>query len=87
MMNITGGLYYTNITIVNDNSKVIRMIPPLGASLTIIILTTLEVSFMLLESSIMLLENIYCTGITHGDRQLQLSYFVVQATDDPAYSK
>ncbi len=42
------------------------MTPQLGASLTIIILTTLEVSFLLLESSIMLLENIYGTGITHG---------------------
>jgi hypothetical protein len=35
------------------------------ASLMIIILITLEVSFTLQESSIMLLENIYSTGVTH----------------------
>jgi hypothetical protein len=51
--------------------------------LMIVILITLEVSFMLLEfsvhfleSSIMLLENIYSTGITHDDHQI----FIVQAT-------
>jgi hypothetical protein len=47
----------------------------LGALLRIIILATLEVLFMLLESSVMLLENIYNTGITHDDRHLRLSYF------------
>jgi hypothetical protein len=41
----------------------------------IIILMTLEVSFMLLESSITLLENIYSTGVIYDDRPLQLSYF------------
>ncbi len=49
------GLYYKNITTVSDTSRVVRMMPQLGAPLTIIILTTLEVSFMLLESSITLL--------------------------------
>jgi hypothetical protein len=39
------------------------------ASLTIIILTTLEVSFTLLA-------NIYSTGITHNDRNI----FIVKAT-------
>ncbi len=42
----------------------------------IVILTTLEVSFMLLEPSIMLPENIYIAGITHDDHHI----FVVQAT-------
>jgi hypothetical protein len=51
------------------------MMPQLGASLTIVILMTLEVSFMLLESSIRLLENIYSTGFTHDDRHLRMSYF------------
>jgi hypothetical protein len=36
---------------------------------------TLEVLFMLLELSIMLLENIYSTGITHDDIYLQSSCF------------
>jgi len=37
-------------------------------------------TFMLLESSIMLLENIYSTGITY-DRHLRVSkYLIVQAT-------
>ena len=40
------------------------MMPQLGASLTIVILTTLEMSFMLLEMSITLLENIYSTGVS-----------------------
>jgi hypothetical protein len=35
---------------------------------------------MLLESSIVHLENIYGTGITHDDHHLQWSYFIVQAT-------
>ncbi len=36
---------------INDTSKVIRMMPQLGASLTIVILMNLELSFMLPESS------------------------------------
>ncbi len=58
------------------------MMPQLRASAMIIILTTLEMSFMLLELSIMLLElsimlreNINSIGITHDDRHLWLSYF------------
>jgi hypothetical protein len=43
------------------------------ASPTIIILTTLEVSFTLLE-------NIYSTGVTHEDRHLRSLYFIAQAT-------
>jgi hypothetical protein len=54
---------------INDISRVIRMMPQLGAALMIVILTTLEMSFMLLASTIMLLENIYSTGVTHDDRE------------------
>ncbi len=43
------GLYYKNITIVNDTYRVVRMMPQLGASLTRVILATLEVSFILPE--------------------------------------
>ncbi len=39
------------------------MTPQLGMSPMIIILMTLEMSFMLPETSIMLQENNYCTGI------------------------
>jgi len=65
----TCDLYYKNITIINDTSLVVRMMPQLGASLTIIILMTLEVSFMLIDSFIMLLVNICTTGITHDDHK------------------
>jgi len=51
------------------------MTPQLGASVTIVILMTLELSSMLLESSIMLLQSIYSTSITHEDRHLRLSDF------------
>jgi len=40
------------------------------ASLTIVILMTLEVSFMLPELSIMLLENIYSSGDTHDHHHI-----------------
>jgi hypothetical protein len=43
---------------------------------------TTEVSFVILESSIMLLDNIYSTGVTYDDRHLLSSYFLVQATVD-----
>jgi hypothetical protein len=46
-----------------------------GASGCGIILTTLEVSFMLQESSIMLSESIYHTGMTYDDYHLCSSYF------------
>jgi hypothetical protein len=54
--NITG-LYYKHITIINDNSIMMLQVV---ASQTIIILITLEVSFMLLA-------NIYSKGVTHDD--------------------
>ncbi len=49
-----------------------EVIPQHEASLMMAILTTLEVSFMILE-------NIYSTGITHDNCHLRLSYFLVQA--------
>ncbi len=58
-----------DITIVNDDSRVIRMTILVLVSPTIIILTTLELLFMLLE-------NIYHTGITHDDCNI----FIVKAT-------
>jgi hypothetical protein len=41
--------------------------PELGMSLTIVILTTLEVSLMLQELRIILLENNYITGVSYDD--------------------
>ncbi len=52
------------------------MMSQFGVSLTILILTTLEVSFMLLESSIDPPENIYSTDITHDEHHI----FIVLAT-------
>jgi hypothetical protein len=58
------------------------MTPELAASLTIFILTILEVPFMLLELSIMLLQNIYLAGITHDDHHMidNQNFVTVQAT-------
>jgi len=66
-------------TIVNGTSRVVRMMPQLSlkASLTIVILTSLVMSFMLLESSVTLQENIYGAGVPHNDH----NSFLVQATD------
>jgi hypothetical protein len=38
-----------------------------------------ELSIMLPESSIMLLENIFSTGVTHDDRHLRPSYLQLSA--------
>ena len=46
------------------------MMPQIGASLMIANLMNQEVSVMLPELLIMLLENIYSTGLTHNDRHL-----------------
>ncbi len=51
------GLYYKYITIVNDDSVLTLQVV---VSPTIIILTTLEVSFMLLAHN-------YIIGVTHDD--------------------
>ncbi len=40
------------------------------------------VSFMLLESSIMLLENIHSTDVTYDINHLRSLYFIVQATGE-----
>ncbi len=71
------GLYYKNTTIINDTSRVVRMTPQHGASLTIVILVTIEVSFMLLELAITLLNNIYYKGVIHDDHHI----FIVQVTN------
>jgi len=55
--------------IVNDDFRVVRMRLQVVVSPTIVILTTLEVSFLLLE-------NIYSTGFTHDNSHI----FIVQAT-------
>jgi hypothetical protein len=76
-------IYYKKIMIVNDTSRVIRMMPQLRVSLMNIILSTIEVSFMLPESSfllpessILLLKSTYSTDITHYQHHLlQSSYF------------
>jgi hypothetical protein len=60
------GLYYKHITIVNDDSIMMLQVV---ASPMIVILMTLEVSFMLLS-------NIYSRGITHDDRNI----FIAQDT-------
>jgi hypothetical protein len=44
------GLYYKHITILNDESRVIRMTPQVVASHMIFILITLDVLFMLPEN-------------------------------------
>jgi hypothetical protein len=65
-------LYYKHIIIINDDSRVVSK---RHSKLWRHFLATLEVSFRLLESSIMLLVNIYSTGITHDNCHLRLSYF------------
>ncbi len=47
--NLPAAQHLKNITIVNDTCRVVRMTLQLGASLMIVTLMTLEVSFMLLE--------------------------------------
>ncbi len=72
--------------IVNDNSRVIRMMPQLRVSLMNIILSTIEVSFMLPESPFLLPKNTYSTGITHDDHHLlQSSYFYTGNTKGGKY--
>ncbi len=62
----TSGLYYKHITIINDDSiMTLRVV----ASPTIVILTTLEVSFMLLT-------NIYSRGVTHEDRHVTIVIYL-----------
>ncbi len=70
------GMYYKNIAIVNEASRVIRewchnLEHKLQSSIML-----LELSIVLQESSIILLENILSTGVTHDDCIM----FKVQAT-------
>jgi hypothetical protein len=62
----TSGLYYEHITIVNDDSI---MTLQFVASHTIVILMTLEVSFMLLA-------NIYSGGIIHDDCHVMIVIYL-----------
>ncbi len=54
----TSDLYYKHIMIVNDDSRAVRMTLQAVTSLTIFILITLKLSFMLLQ-------NIYSRGVTY----------------------
>jgi hypothetical protein len=65
-LNETCDLYYKHITIVNDNSIMTLQVV---ASPMIVILTTLEVSFMLLA-------NIYSRGITHDNRHVTIVIYL-----------
>ncbi len=60
------GLYYKHITIINDDSIMMLQVV---ASPTIVILTTLEVSFMLLA-------NIYSRGVTHDDHHVMIVIYL-----------
>jgi hypothetical protein len=62
----SSGLYYKHTMIVNDNSIMMLQVV---ASPMIIILTTLEVSFMLLA-------NIYIRGITRDDRHVTIVIYL-----------
>jgi hypothetical protein len=48
IIDISRSINYKNVMIVNDTSRVVKMMPQLGASLLIVILTTVEVSFMVI---------------------------------------
>ncbi len=74
------GLHYKNITIVNDNSRVVsKWWHNLEHhSCSSIVLS--ELSIMLPELSIMLLENIYSIGITHDNHHMMICLnLIVQA--------
>ncbi len=64
---VTCGLYNKHITIINDDSRVVSK---WHSKLWHHFLMTLEVSFMLLKSSITFLENIYSTSVTHDDHHI-----------------
>jgi hypothetical protein len=60
------GLYYKHIMIVNDDSIMTLQVV---ASPMIVILMTLEVSFMLLA-------NIYRRGVTHDNRHVMIVIYL-----------
>ena len=66
----TSGLYYKHITIVNDDFRVVRMTLQVVASPMIVILTTLEVSFMPLKI-------IYSKGIIHDERHRTIIMYLL----------
>jgi len=57
------GLYYKHITIVNDDSRVVRMTLQVVATPRIVILTTLEAHTIVI---LMTVWNTYSTGITYA---------------------
>ncbi len=63
-------MYYKNIMTPPESSEVTLQVV---ASPTIIVLITLEVSYLFLKG-------IYGTGVTHDNRHLWSSHFIVQAT-------
>ncbi len=73
-------IYHKGITIVNEDSRVISR---WRSKLWCHFLTTLDVSFILLVSPIMLLENIYSTSITHDYHHI----FIVQAIGFPNFKE
>jgi hypothetical protein len=76
----SSGLYYKHITFINDDSRVVRMTLLVVASPIIIILTTVDMSFMQLENIY------YSTGITHDDynMMIMISYRIFDSFGNPA---
>ncbi len=66
-----GGLYYKLITIVNDDSGVVRMMLQVVASTMIIILMTLEALTTIIPTTI---ENIYSIGLTYNQHLVASQY-------------
>ncbi len=74
VMSVTCGLYHKHVMLVNDDSRVVRMMLQVVLTPTIIILMTLEVPMivilMTLEAPVIVilmnLENIYSTAITYN---------------------
>jgi hypothetical protein len=71
------GLYCKHITIINDDSRVVRIMLQFVASATNVMLTTLG---PLAIATLMPLENIYSTGITYDCHLNHQKCFTVQAT-------
>ncbi len=63
VMSVTCGLYHKHVMIVNENSRVVRMMLQVELSPTIIILMTIEAPVIVI---LMNLENFYSTAITYN---------------------
>ncbi len=63
VMSDTCGLYHKHVMIVNDDSRVVRMMLQVMLSPTIIILMTIEAPMIVI---LMTIENIYSTAITYN---------------------